>query len=117
MRTPLRSGRLAPLVLCAALHAPGVWALPTTGSTATTTTLTPHPQGCAASQEPAALAQADAPGAALQARIDSVLPTPAEERFLSVPWRTNLMAARREAQGAGKPVFLWIMVGNPQGCT
>jgi hypothetical protein len=60
---------------------------------------------------------ADGPLATLQERINSVLPEPAEERFLAVPWRTNLMAARREAQESGKPIFLWIMVGNPQGCT
>jgi hypothetical protein len=46
-----------------------------------------------------------------------VVPTPAEEKFLTVPWETNLMAAREEAQKTGKPLFLWIMVGNPQGCT
>ena len=53
----------------------------------------------------------------LQSRIDALLPTPDEQRFLDVPWRTNLMAARREAQDAHKPLFQWIMVGNPQGCT
>ncbi len=81
------------------------------------TTGVPVAPFCPPSQPPAALSAADAPGASLQERIDSVLPEPAEERFLSVPWRTNLMAARREAATAGKPVFLWIMVGNPQGCT
>ncbi len=69
------------------------------------------------SQNPETLAAADAPGASLATRIDSVLPTDDEDRFLSVPWRTNLEAARREAQAAGKPIYLWIMVGNPQGCT
>ena len=63
------------------------------------------------------LAAADAPGATLERRIASVVPTPAEEKFLTVPWRTNVMAARDEAQRAGRPLFLWIMVGNPQGCT
>lgn len=60
---------------------------------------------------------APAAAAPLQSRIDALLPTPDEQRFLDVPWRTNLMAARREAQDAHKPLFLWIMVGNPQGCT
>jgi hypothetical protein len=75
------------------------------------------PSDCAPTQDAAAIAAADAPGASLGTRIDSVLPTAQEDRFLSVPWRTNLMAARREAQEQGKPIFLWIMVGNPQGCT
>ncbi len=74
---------------------------------AVTAALTPAPAA------PASVA----PLPSLQERIAGVLPEPAEERFLQVPWRTNLMAARREAQATGKPVFLWIMVGNPQGCT
>lgn len=55
--------------------------------------------------------------AALDAKIASVLPRPSEELWRAVPWRTNLMVAREEAQNAHKPIFLWIMVGNPQGCT
>jgi hypothetical protein len=76
-----------------------------------------HPSDCSPSQAAEAVAAADEPGASLAARIDSVLPTEKEDRFLSVPWRTNLMAARREAEEQGRPIFLWIMVGNPQGCT
>lgn len=78
---------------------------------------TPLPSDCTGSQAAADVAAADAPGATLAQRIASVVPTPAEEKFLTVPWRTNVMAARDEAQRAGKPLFLWIMVGNPQGCT
>ena len=78
---------------------------------------TPLPSDCTGSQAAADLAAADAPGATLERRIASVVPTPAEEKFLTVPWRTNVMAAREEAQRAGRPLFLWIMVGNPQGCT
>jgi len=53
----------------------------------------------------------------LDQRIASVMPTAEEDRWRTVGWRVNLMAAREEAQKAHKPVFLWIMVGNPQGCT
>jgi len=73
--------------------------------------------GSSPSQDAAALAAADAPGASLAARIDSVLPTAEDDRFLSIPWRTNLMAARVEAQSQRRPIFLWMMVGNPLGCT
>ena len=55
--------------------------------------------------------------ATLDARIREVVPTEDEDRFLAVTWRTNLTAARREAQDLGRPIFLWMMVGNPQGCT
>lgn len=49
--------------------------------------------------------------------IDALLPTAEESRWQTVPWRNNLMAARKEAQSANKPLFLWIMNGNPMGCT
>ncbi|MFT4548117.1 MAG: hypothetical protein ACI8XO_004822 [Verrucomicrobiales bacterium] len=35
----------------------------------------------------------------------------------SIPWRTDLWEARREAAVAGKPIFLWEMDGHPLGCT
>ncbi len=57
------------------------------------------------------------PAPTLNDKIANILPKPSEERWLQVPWRTNLMAARAEAQRVGKPLFLWVMVGNPQGCT
>lgn len=56
-----------------------------------------------------------APG--LDAKIAEVVPQPKEEKWLTIPWRTNLMLARREAQASGKPLFLWIMNGSPLGCT
>lgn len=50
-------------------------------------------------------------------RFALVLPRASEESWREAGWRTNLMAARAEAQRVGKPIFLWVMVGNPQGCT
>ena len=35
----------------------------------------------------------------------------------SIPWRTDLWEARREAAAEGKPIFLWEMDGHPLGCT
>lgn len=54
---------------------------------------------------------------ALEQKIATVLPTEAEDRWLQIPWRTNLMRARLEAQQAGKPLFVWVMNGHPLGCT
>lgn len=45
------------------------------------------------------------------------MPTETEEAWRSVGWRTNLMEARAIAQEQQRPVFLWIIVGNPHGCT
>jgi hypothetical protein len=63
------------------------------------------------------LAAALALSATLDARIAEILPTQDEDKWLSIPWRTNLMRARQESQDAGKPMFWWIMNGHPLGCT
>ena len=59
----------------------------------------------------AALASGD-----LDDKIASIVPTAAEDRYLSIPWRQDLMSARNEAQQSRKPLFLWIMNGHPLGC-
>jgi hypothetical protein len=55
--------------------------------------------------------------AALDRKIADLLPTREEEKWLTVPWRTSLLQARRDANDAGKPIFLWLMDGDPLGCT
>ena len=52
-----------------------------------------------------------------QGKVAAVLPAPQEERWMQIPWRTNVMQARAESQRSGKPLFLWVMDGNPLGCT
>jgi hypothetical protein len=59
---------------------------------------------------------AKAADTALGKRIAAVLPTGEEDRWLEIPWRTNIGEAIGEAQRAGKPVLLWVMNGNPLGC-
>ncbi|MEQ1933703.1 MAG: hypothetical protein ABL962_07480 [Fimbriimonadaceae bacterium] len=53
----------------------------------------------------------------LKSSIASILPSKEEEIWLTVPWRTNLMAARVESQKINRPMFLWVMNGHPMGCT
>lgn len=55
--------------------------------------------------------------AALHAKVESVLPRAEEERWIHIPWRTNLMQARLDAQRHAKPMLIWIMDGNVLGCT
>ena len=55
--------------------------------------------------------------ASLDDKIAPLLPRPEEERWLKIPWRTDFAAARAEANREGKPLFLWMMDGNPLGCT
>jgi hypothetical protein len=37
-------------------------------------------------------------------------------KWASIPWQTDLWAARRLAAEQGKPIFAWMMNGNPLGC-
>ena len=53
----------------------------------------------------------------LDAKIAPILPRPEEERWLSIPWRTDMDQARQDAAQEGKPMFFWIMNGDPMGCT
>jgi|TARA_B110000914_G_C15441442_1_gene436290 hypothetical protein len=53
----------------------------------------------------------------LEERFKLVLPTQTEQEWKAVGWLTNLMKARENAQELKRPIFLWIMVGNPHGCT
>ena len=46
-----------------------------------------------------------------------IRPAAEESKWLQVPWRTDLTAARQEAAAAGKPLLLWEMDGHPLGCT
>ena len=46
----------------------------------------------------------------------AVLPTAAEP-WQTIAWRTDLAAARDEAERSGRPLFLWTMNGHPLGCT
>ena len=56
-------------------------------------------------------------GPDLDARIAEIVAKPSEEKWLSIPWRTNLSEARAHAQNQNKPLFMWIMNGHPMGCT
>jgi hypothetical protein len=53
----------------------------------------------------------------LNSQIASVIPTAEEDRWLAIPWRTDIMQARLEAQRYNRPLFLWVMNGHPMGCT
>ena len=39
------------------------------------------------------------------------------EPWETIPWRSDLLAARDEAIRTGRPLFLWAMNGHPLGCT
>jgi len=53
----------------------------------------------------------------LDKEIQAVLPTSKEDQWQQIPWRRNLMQARMEAQQLHRPIFVWVMNGNPFGCT
>ena len=41
----------------------------------------------------------------------------ADELWRTIPWRTSLLAAQRQAITEKKPIFIWAMDGHPLGCT
>ena len=53
----------------------------------------------------------------LKERVDRLLPSVEEDRFLEIAWRTDLLKARAEANEVGKPMFMWMMNGHPFGAT
>jgi hypothetical protein len=48
--------------------------------------------------------------------VAHVLPATDEMKWASIPWQTDLWEARRLAAEQGKPIFAWMMNGNPLGC-
>jgi len=45
-----------------------------------------------------------------------IKPQADEEKFMQIPWLTNLWEARKQAASQGKPLLLWEMDGHPLGC-
>lgn len=35
----------------------------------------------------------------------------------TIPWKTSLLDAQRQAAAESKPIFIWAMDGHPLGCT
>jgi len=56
-------------------------------------------------------------GSDFLSQLEQLQPTPQDERWRAIPWMTNIMAARRRSAKEKLPILMWIMVGNPQGCT
>lgn len=61
---------------------------------------------------PAATKLGDAEYARL---LREVAPAP-DAPWRTVAWRTDLLAAQREAAAADKPLFVWAMDGHPLTC-
>lgn len=45
-----------------------------------------------------------------------IKPQADEEKFMQIPWMTNLWDARKKAAAEGKPIILWEMDGHPLSC-
>ena len=50
-------------------------------------------------------------------RLFALLTPAQEEIWKTIPWKTSLLDAQREAAEADKPIFIWAMDGHPLGCT
>lgn len=51
-----------------------------------------------------------------QETLTFVVPRAEEMKWASIPWQTDLWEARKLAAAQGKPIFAWMMNGNPLGC-
>ena len=74
----------------------------------------PPPLATAQQEEPA---KSESKAATLDEKIAGVLPKASEELWNTIPWHLDFAAARAEANRVGKPLFVWMMNGNPLGCT
>lgn len=50
-------------------------------------------------------------------RLHSELQPKPDELWRTIPWKTSLLDAQREAATKNKPIFIWAMDGHPLGCT
>lgn len=90
------------------------------------TTVTPAAAPAAAApppdSEPRRVPLRDAPRAtpidpaAFRALFDSLAPDAQDMKWASIPWQTDLWEARKLAAEQDKPIFAWMMNGNPLGC-
>jgi hypothetical protein len=48
---------------------------------------------------------------------DRVLPSPAEQSYRKIDWRTSVLHGVVEAQHRDRPVMIVLMNGHPLGCT
>ena len=48
--------------------------------------------------------------------LSFVSPRREDMRWASIPWQTDLWEARKLAADQDKPIFAWMMNGNPLGC-
>jgi len=62
-------------------------------------------------------ADATLPAERFEALHAALVPRDDEEAWTTIPWETDLLAARARAAREGKPLLMWIMDGHPLGCT
>ena len=53
----------------------------------------------------------------LRKSVQDLMPTNQELKHLKIPWQTDFVKARNQAEKENKPLFVWMMNGNPLGCT
>jgi hypothetical protein len=51
------------------------------------------------------------------AELHKELQPAADEPWLTIPWKIDLLDAQRTAAREKKPIFIWAMDGHPLGCT
>lgn len=113
-RTPMIAATVAASI---ALLATIAWVLTTQLSDAPESSVPASSVAQQPADQPAPTPDSSNETSTLDDRIADLLPTAEEDRFLRIPWRTNLLQARVEASAQRKPMFMWVMNGDPLGCT
>lgn len=50
-------------------------------------------------------------------RLHAELQPDNDEPWRTIPWKTSVLDAQRDAAESNKPIFIWAMDGHPLGCT
>ena len=51
------------------------------------------------------------------ANMNKCIRESADETWLTIPWKMDLLDAQRTSVAESKPIFIWAMDGHPLGCT
>jgi hypothetical protein len=112
--------KIISLIALAALAAPAVLAFQQPAPPAAPAA---PPAGAAASEcqlggvKVPGFAVAQIPPAQFNTLHKAVAPAGETERWMEIPWESDLWAAKQRAAREGKPLLMWIMDGHPLGCT
>ena len=49
-------------------------------------------------------------------KLHKMLQPPKDELWRTIPWHVSILEGRKAAAKTGKPIFVWVAIGEPLGC-